>query len=128
MNSKKILVVDDDNVTQKVIRDILVAAGYQVITATDAASAVNAVRSEQPDLITLDVLLPAESPTDSMDGLKLARWLQRLNPDKKIPTIIISGLDPDELIEEAAAVGAYTFLPKPFEKTQLLAAVKAALK
>jgi CheY-like chemotaxis protein len=128
MNCKKILVVDDDLVTQKIIGDILVSAGYQVVSATDAASAVNAARSEQPDLITLDVLLPADSPTDSMDGLKLARWLQRLHPEKKIPTIIISGLDPGELIEEAAAVGAYTFLPKPFDKTQLLAAVTAALK
>ena len=128
MNSKKILVVDDDIVTQKIISDILVSAGYQVVTAIDAASAVDAVRSEEPDLITLDVLLPADSPTDSMDGLKLARWLQRLNPEKKIPTIIISGLEPGELIEEAAAVGAYTFLPKPFDKTQLLAAVTAALK
>ena len=128
MNSKKILVVDDDLVTQKVISDILVSAGYRVVTATDAAIAVNVVRSEEPDLITLDVLLAADSPTDSMDGLKLARWLQRLNPEKKIPTIIISGLEPDKLIEEAAAVGAYTFLPKPFDKTQLLAAVTAALK
>jgi len=128
MKSKKILVVDDDNVTRKIITDILVAAGYQVVTAADAVSAVNAARSEEPDLITLDVMLPADSPTDSMDGLKLARWLQRLNPEKKIPTIIISGLEPGDLIEEAAAVGAYTFLPKPFEKAQLLAAVKAALK
>jgi len=128
MKSKKILVVDDDLVTQKVISDILVSAGYQVVTATDAVSAINAARSEEPDLITLDVLFPADSPTDSMDGLKLARWLQRLNPETKIPTIIISGLEPGELIEEAAAVGAYTFLPKPFDKNQLLAAVTAALK
>jgi DNA-binding NtrC family response regulator len=54
--------------------------------------------------------------------------VQRLNSDRRIPTIIISGVDPAELIDEAAAGGAYTILPKPFDKAQLLKAVTAALK
>ena len=128
MSTKKILVVEDDKFTQTLISDLLRAAGYQVVTAPDAPAAVKAARFEEPDLITLDVVFPAESPTDSMDGLKLASWFNRLNPDKKIPMIIISGsADPAKTVEGAAAVGAYTFLPKPLEKSKLLAAVEAAL-
>src|ERR1041385_4722263 len=95
MKPKKILVVDDDQVMRTIISEALKAAGYQVVTAPDASSAVKAARFEEPDLITLDVVFPAESPTDSMDGLRLATWLNRLNPDKKIPMIIISGVEPD---------------------------------
>jgi CheY-like chemotaxis protein len=128
MSTKKILVVEDDKFTQTLISDLLRAAGYQVVTAPDAPAAVKAARFEEPDLITLDIVFPAESPTDAMDGLKLATWLNRLNPDKKIPMIIISGVEPSRIIEGAAAVGAYTFLPKPFDKAKLLAAVESALK
>src|ERR1041385_8538854 len=128
MKPKKILVVDDDQVMRTIISEALKGAGYQVVTAPDASSATKAARFEEPDLITLDVVFPAESPTDSMDGLKLASWFNRLNPDKKIPMIIISGsADPAKTVEGAAAVGAYTFLPKPLEKSKLLAAVEAAL-
>ena len=61
------------------------------------------------DLITLDIVLAAESPDDMMDGFKVATWLKRLNPDKETPIIIISGIDPNKIVQGAAAVNAYTF-------------------
>jgi CheY-like chemotaxis protein len=125
---KKILVVEDDTVTQSVISDILKNAGYEVHTTRDASSTVKISREIDFDLITLDVVLAAESPGDSMDGFKVATWLKRLNPEKEIPTIVISGVDPNKIVAGAAAVQAYTFLPKPVEKKSLLAAVAAALK
>ncbi len=125
---KTILVIEDDRLTQKVICDILKSAGYQVLSAGDASTAMKIVRQENPDLITLDILLAADSPTDSMDGFEVATWLKRLNPEKQTPLIVISGIDPDKIIQGAAAVNAYTFLPKPVEKAKLLAAVASALK
>lgn len=125
---KKILVVEDDKLTQTVISDILKSGGYQVVTANDASSTVKVVREENPDLITLDVILACESPSDSMDGFEVASWLKRLDPDRNIPLIIISGIDPNKVVLGASAVNAYSFLPKPVEKAKLLAAVAAALK
>jgi len=131
MNAKKILVVEDDKVTQKLISGALKSAGYQVFTAESAVAAVQIARTEDPDLVTLDVHLAITSPDDAWDGFTVAGWLRRLNEGKegKIRPIIvvISGLEPDKIIEKAAAIGAYTFLPKPFEKQKLLNIVAEAL-
>jgi CheY-like chemotaxis protein len=129
MNAKKILVVEDDKVTQTLISGVLKSAGYEVITADDATAAVKLARQEEPDLITLDILLPLNAPGDSWDGFNVAGWIRRLKPGKNAPVIvIISGIEPDKIIEKAAEVGAYTFLPKPIEKAKLLAVVAEALK
>ena len=129
MKAKRILVVEDDKGTQKVIVDALRSAGYEVATAHNGATAMKMAREQEPDLITLDILLAKDSPDDSWDGFSVAGWLQRMNVGKPMPVIVvISGLDPGKTIENAASVGAYTFLPKPFEKKQLLEVVAAALE
>ena len=114
---------------QKLISDALRSAGYEVATAHDGASAVQSARELEPDLVTLDIQLAKNSPDDSWDGFSVASWLRRLNPDKPMPVIIVvSGLEPAQIIEDAAAVGAYTFLPKPFAKQKLLDIVAEALR
>jgi CheY-like chemotaxis protein len=129
MNAKKILVVEDDKVAQTLIGGILKSAGYEVFTADDAPTAVKIARQEEPDLVTLDINLSIESPSNSWDGFSVAGWLNRLNENKPTPIVVISGIsDPGEVIEKAAAVGAYTFLPKPVEKAKLLKVVAEALK
>ena len=131
MNAKKILVVEDDKVTQRLIKGALESAGYKVFVADDAISAVQMARVEDPDLVTLDINLAISSPDNSWDGFTVAGWLRRLNEGtggKPRPIIVVvSGLDPNKIIEKAAAVGAYTFLPKPFEKQRLLSIVAEAL-
>lgn len=127
MKPKKILVVEDDRLTRTVISEILTRAGYNVVSANDAPSAVKVARQESPDLITLDIVLGADSPADSMDGLRVAAWLKRLNEDRRVPMIIISSIDPKNVAVGIAAAGPHTFLPKPVEKTKLLAAVADAL-
>jgi CheY-like chemotaxis protein len=130
MNAKRILVVEDDMVTQKVIADVLTAAGYEVFTACSGADAVKLVREADPDLVTLDIELAKDSPDDSWDGLTVAGWLRRMKKDKSKPVVVmVSGNpDPAKLIEKAASVGAYTYLSKPVEKQKLLETVAAALQ
>jgi len=129
MKAKKILVVEDDKVTQKLIADVLKKAGYEVQLAQDGATAVKLAREQEPDLVTLDIHLAKDSPDDSWDGFSVANWLRRINEGGQIPIIIVvSGLEPAQIIENAASVGAYTFLPKPFEKKRLLEVVAAALE
>jgi two-component system OmpR family response regulator len=128
MKAKRILVVEDDQVTQKVIADALRSAGYEVTTAHNGATAMKLAREQEPDLVTLDIQLAKDSPDDSWDGFSVAGWLRRMSEGKPTPVIVvISGQDPGKTIESAAAVCAYTFLPKPFEKKRLLEVVAEAL-
>ncbi len=129
MKAKKILVVEDDKVSQKIITNILNAAGYETFIAEDAVGAVQLARAHDPDLITLDINLAVHSPDDAWDGFTVANWLRRVGEGKHRPVIVVvSGMEPDQIIEKAAAVGAYTFLPKPIEKEKLLEIVGAALQ
>ena len=64
MTPKKILVVEDDKVTQKLIADSLKSAGYEVFTARNSATAVKIAHEEEPDLIALDIELAKDSPYD----------------------------------------------------------------
>jgi CheY-like chemotaxis protein len=130
MKAKKILVVEDDKVTQKLIADSLKSAGYEVFTAHNSATAVKLAREEDPDLVTLDIELAKDSPDDSWDGLSIAGWLRRLHEGKPKPILmVISGSrEPGKIIEKAAPLGVHTCLTKPVEKQQLLDAVAAALK
>ena len=130
MKAKRILVVEDDKVTQKVIADALKAAGYEVFTARSAATAVKAAREQQPDLITLDIELTKDSPDDSWDGFSVAGWLKRINEGKANPAIVVVSGNPNpaKVAEKAASLGAYACLSKPIEKQKLLDTVAAALK
>jgi CheY-like chemotaxis protein len=130
MKAKRILVVEDDKVVQKVIADTLKAASYEVFIAHNGATAVKLAREQEPDLVTLDIELAKDSPDDSWDGIGVAGWLRRMHGGELKPVlIVISGhRDPGKIVKRAADVGVYTCLTKPVDKKQLLAAVAAALK
>ena len=130
MTQKKILVVEDDKFIQKLIADTLKAAGYEVLTADNSATAVKLAREAEPDLVTLDIELTKDSPDDSWDGLNVAGWLRRLHGGKLKPVLmVISGSrEPEKIVERAAGLGVYTCLTKPVDKDELLEAVAGALK
>ncbi len=130
MNAKRILVVEDNKVVQKVIADTLKATGYEVFLAHNGATAVKQAREQEPDLVTLDIELAKDSPDDSWDGISVAGWLRRMRVGESKPAlIVISGHgDPAKIVKQAADVGVYTCLTKPVDKQQLLGAVAAALK
>jgi CheY-like chemotaxis protein len=130
MSTKRILVVEDDKVIQKLIADTLKAAGYEVLIAHNGAAAVKLAREQEPDLITLDIELAKDSPDDSWDGFSVASWLRRINEGNRKPVIVVvsGSREPDKIVERAADVGVYTCLTKPIDKKQLLDAVAAALQ
>jgi CheY-like chemotaxis protein len=130
MNAKKILVVEDDKVVQKLIADTLKSAGYEVLTAHNSATAVKLAREQEPDLVTLDIELTKDSPDDSWDGFSIASWLRRLHEGKPRPVIVVvsGSREPDKMVERAAELGVYTCIMKPVEKQRLLDTVAAALK
>lgn len=116
-----LLVVDDEAAVRKSLETRLAANGYFVLTAADGEQALQLARSEHPDLILIDLILP------KVDGWRVCQQL-KTDPDfKHIPIIIFSGLlqenDDQPDVELADA-----YLAKPFEPEQLLSIVKKLLK
>ena len=118
---KKILVVDDDPniVTALTVR--LQAAGYEVSSAPDSFKGLQAAITSPPDLILLDVWMPA------VIGFAVAQRLQELGLDW-IPVIFITASKKEGLRAAAKDVGAAGYLEKPYEPEELLALIAQVLR
>ncbi|GIX50609.1 MAG: hypothetical protein KatS3mg132_803 [Limisphaera sp.] len=128
MSRKKILILDDDPVVVKALSIKLEAGGYQPLSATDPETALRMVRTENPDLLIVDIHLPTSSlvgPTWS--GFTLVQWLERLNQDWHKPVIIISADDPAKHQDKAKQIGAVAFFQKPIDHDKLLGTIASAL-
>jgi CheY-like chemotaxis protein len=125
---KKILVVDDNEVILKTVSLKLQGCGYQIITALDGTEAVAAARREIPDLILLDLSFPPEVDGVPWDGFRIMEWFHRLDPAKKIPIIVISGLEDVKYKERATSSGAVAFFNKPINHDDLLKVVRTTLE
>jgi CheY-like chemotaxis protein len=124
---KKVLVVDDNEVILKTISLKLQGAGFKIITALDGSEAVAAARKEMPDLILLDINFPPEVDGVPWDGFRIMDWFHRLDPSKKIPIIIITGLEDLKSKERATSSGAVAFFHKPINHDDLLKVISATL-
>ena len=122
----KILVVDDDEVVVMALTMALRSGGYQVVSATDGATAVSLVRHENPDLVILDVNFPAEIGM-SWDGFKILDWFRGGVGKGGIPVIIITGEDSPRNKARAATVGAAAFFQKPINTEELLAVIQKTI-
>jgi CheY-like chemotaxis protein len=118
----KILVVDDEPSIRDVLRDLLTAAGYTVVTASDGREALPMALADKPDLIISDIRMP------KLDGLTLCKAL-RVNPEtKSIPIIMLTSYNTSEHMEAAMAAGADDFLPKPLNVEEVKIRVRSLLK
>lgn len=127
MNKKKILVVDDDAVVTKALSIKLQGRGYEVVTAVDGAQAVNAVRTQRPDLILLDITFPTAVGSVAWDGFLIMEWLKRLEEAVNVPIIVITGGDRDKYESRAKAAGATAFFHKPLSHDELLGLIHQTL-
>jgi CheY-like chemotaxis protein len=118
---KTVLLIDDDNVFLLTIGVRLKSMGYTVCTAKDAASAISVVRKTSPDVIVLDVSLPAG------DGFLVAERLQNLILSAATPIIFVTASEKPGLRERAMKLGAVAFMAKPFDATTLADAIETAL-
>jgi two-component system cell cycle response regulator len=118
---KTVLLVDDDNTFLLTIGVRLKSMGYTVCTAKDAVNAISAVRKNNPDIVVLDVSLPAG------DGFLVAERLRNLIISATTPIIFITASVKAELRERAMKLGAVEFLQKPFDATTLADAIESAL-
>jgi len=115
-----VLIVDDDAYVRSLIRHALHRRGYGTLEASDSREAQQKARLHKPDAITLDMMMP------DMDGLRALRALKSDRATLPIPIIVLSVLgDP---ARGDMAMGAFSFLQKPFSQMELLAAVAAMLR
>ncbi len=121
MNSPSILVVDDELGIRSTIHDILTDEGYAVEMAADAGEARTHYRSDNPDLVLLDIWMP------DTDGITLLReWSEE--SELGCPVVIMSGHGTVDTAVEATRLGAFDFVEKPLSLAKLLRTIEAALE
>lgn len=121
MSGKKILIVEDDLDQTIGLTVRLKANGYQVFCASDGTTAFTQASRLQPDVILLDIGLPAG------DGFKVLQWLAGIVSTAVIPVIVLSGRDPVLARPQALQLGAKAFLQKPVDNDALLAVIREVL-
>ncbi len=122
MPKERILVVDDEEDILELVRFNLSKEGYQAICAETGERAVEIARSEMPDLVVLDLMLPG------MDGLEVTKFLKKDLETQHIPIVMLTAKGEESDIVTGLELGADDYVTKPFSPKILLARVKAVLR
>ena len=109
----KILLADDEEDIKTVISLYLGSKGYEVVTAYDGLDAIDKAKSEKPDLILLDVMMPI------MNGFEVCQKLKDDPDTQDIPIIMLSAAAQSETITKSIELGAKDYIVKPFEPERL---------
>lgn len=119
-SSAHVLVVDDDRAVRESLVRALDLEGYRVQSASDGAKALDAIKSDQPDVIVLDVMMPA------VDGLTVCRVLRA--EKNRVPILMLTARTETSDRVQGLDAGADDYLPKPFALEELLARLRALLR
>ena len=115
----RVLVVDDDDTVREVLRRYLTRDGHEVIEASDGITGLNLVRTGNPDLLVLDLMLPG------MDGLEVCREIRRTS---QVPIIMLTARAETPDIVAGLELGADDYITKPFEVPELVARLRSVLR
>ncbi len=120
--AQRILVVDDDAQIARLVRTYLEKSGFAVLTAANGEDALHLIRSEKPDLVVLDLMLP------DRDGWEITRIVRRDETLKALPIIMLTARveDTDRIV--GLELGADDYIPKPFNPREVVARVRAVLR
>jgi DNA-binding NtrC family response regulator len=116
---EKILIIDDNKLICKTLKDILSKLGYEIIEAEDGETGLQFVRSERPDLVITDFQMPG------IDGLEVLSEIRKLNI--VLPVILLTAFGDVVLTIKSIQLGAFDFLEKPIDTAQLKSTVQLAL-
>jgi two-component system, OmpR family, alkaline phosphatase synthesis response regulator PhoP len=122
MAREKILVIEDEDEIRELVGYNLVKQGYQAVLAPSAEDALKKIRTEVPDLIVLDLMLPG------MDGLELCRNLKRDTATQSIPIVMLTAKGEETDVVAGLELGADDYITKPFSPRVLLARIRAILR
>ena len=120
--SQRILVVDDDKEIVRILRAYLEQAGYAVLAAHNGEAALHAIRSDRPDLVVLDLMLP------DRDGWDITRIVRKDEALANLPIVMLTARveDGDKIL--GLELGADDYIPKPFNPHEVVARVRAVLR
>lgn len=114
----KVLVCDDERHIVRLIQVNLERQGYQVVTAFDGKEGLEKIRSEKPNLVVLDVMMPY------MDGFEVLKTIRREPETENLPVIMLTAKAQDKDVFEGYHYGADMYLTKPFNPMELVTFVK----
>lgn len=119
---KKILIIDDEEDIQKLLKIRLEQEGFIVITAGDGEKGVKLAELEMPDLILLDIMMPI------VDGYSCLKEIRRIQKTKDTHVLMMSGKEEEKVRDLFAFQKISGYLEKPFELDNLIAKIKEILK
>ena len=114
----KVLVCDDERHIVRLIQVNLERQGYTVVTAFDGREGLEKIRSEKPNLVVLDVMMPY------MDGFEVLKTIRREPETENLPVIMLTAKAQDKDVFEGYHYGADMYLTKPFNPMELVTFVK----
>ncbi|OPY84843.1 MAG: Alkaline phosphatase synthesis transcriptional regulatory protein PhoP [Smithella sp. PtaU1.Bin162] len=117
----KILVVDDDHDILKLLRFKLSQEGYKVIVAVDAYNGIQTANREKPDLIILDIMMPAGGGYHTLKNIRLT------SHGSQIPIVVLTGMQDPELKKKIEAEGVEAYMQKPLDYPVLSETIKKLL-
>ncbi len=118
----RLLVVDDEPSILRLLRQRLESFGCQVITLTGGTDVLKTAREQMPDLIMVDVMMP------DLDGFTVCQQLKEDPEVRDIPVVLLTARSEVESRIKGLEIGAHDYIPKPFDATELIARVRAALR
>ena len=122
LSNSKILIVDDEPTNIFVLEGVLTANNFNVIVATNGKQALQMVKSEKPDIVMLDIMMP------EISGIEVLKILMADNETAELPVLMVSAKTDAEDIELAMNIGAIDYIAKPFNDIELLARVRSAIR
>ena len=118
---KKILVADDDEHCGALLKHFLKQKGFEVLHLEDGASAIFAAKEQEPDLIILDIMMPAYS------GIDLVKMMRKEEAFKNTPIFLISSLSKESTLTPDIEMLIDSYISKPFDPQDVIAQIDQAL-
>ena len=119
---KKILIIDDEVLNRAILEDYLSDFGYEIYMASNGSEGVDMLAKTAPDLVLLDIKMPDK------DGFQTLEEIKRSPEFANIPVLFISALNRSNLKVKGLELGAEDYITRPFDKAELLARIRAALR
>jgi two-component system alkaline phosphatase synthesis response regulator PhoP len=120
--SKKILVVDDDELVVLAIRELLTPLGFWVTTCSSGPEAIEKAAADRYDLVILDVIMP------EMDGFEACQRIRQIDSYTETPIMMLTAKSGEEDRQRGMEAGANLYLPKPISPKRLVTLVEEAMK
>ncbi|HGJ64773.1 TPA: response regulator [bacterium] len=120
--AKKILIIDDEPDVIETLEFMLKARGFEIISASDGLSGLSRAKTDNPDLILLDIMMPG------MDGYEVCSKLKRETATKNIPIIMLTAKGESDAVLSAHKSGANDYIVKPYNLPTLLAKLNKFIK